>query len=61
MKIPSSENETEVQGDGGYRVPSQATKGKACTTVVESEAEYRNSPGSRKGTVTCKHVRAVQL
>ena len=61
MKTLSSENETGVLGDGRYRVPSQATKGKACTTVVENEAEHRDSPGSRKGTVTCKHIRAVQL
>jgi len=61
MEILSSKSKIEILGDGRYRVPSQTTKGKAYTTVVGSEAEYCDCPGSRKGTVTCKHIRAVQL
>ena len=61
MEILSSESKIEILGDGRYLVPSQTTKGKAYTTVVGSEAEYCDCPGSRKGTVTCKHIRAVQL
>ena len=60
MEILSSENEIEILRDGRYRVPSQTTKGKTYTTVVGSEAEYCDCPGSRKGTVTCRHIRVVQ-
>ena len=49
MEILSSESEIEILGDGRRLVPPQVTKGKACTTVVRSEAEYRGCPGSRKG------------
>ena len=61
MEIVSSESEIEILGDGRCRVPSRTTKGKAYATVVGSEAEYCDCPGSRKWTVTCKHIRTVQL
>lgn len=61
MEILSSEKAIEILGDGRYRVPSQTTDGKMYTVVVGNEAEYCDCPHSRKGTVTCKHIRAVQL
>ena len=61
MEILSSEKEIEILGDGRYRVPSQTTEEKMYMTVVGDEAEYCDCPHSRKGTVTCKHIRAVQI
>ena len=49
MEMLSSENEIEILGDGRYRVPPQTAKGKAYTTVVGSEAEYRDAREAARG------------
>ena len=61
MDVLSNMDGIEFLGENRYGVPSQTVEGKTYTVVVGDGAQHCDCPGSRKGTHTCKHIRAARM
>ena len=59
--VLSNMDKIEFLGENRYGIPSQEVEGKMYTVVVGDRAQHCDCPGSRKGTHTCKHIRAARV